>query len=88
MSEQKTKTTKTMKRRLKGEVVSTKMANTIIVRLTRMKMHPKYQKQYKINKRYKVHDAKGIAQVGNQVIFEECRPISKDKKWKLVKVIK
>jgi len=76
------------KRKLKGEVVSKKMAKTIVVKVTRMKMHPKYKKQYKISKKYKVHDEKQAANVGNEVIFEECRPISKEKKWRLIKIVK
>jgi small subunit ribosomal protein S17 len=79
---------KKMKRRLKGFVVSDKPDKTIIVSSGRMKMHPKYKKQYKVNKNYKVHDEKNLAKVGDQVIFEECRPLSKDKRWRLIKIIK
>ncbi len=85
MAEEKTKK---MKRRLKGFVISDKPAKTIIVRLTQRKMHPKYKKQYKVNKNYKVHDEKNIAKTGDQVIFEECRPLSKDKRWRLIEIIK
>lgn len=80
--------TKKMKRRLKGFVVSDKPDKTVLVRLTRMKMHSKYKKQYKVSKNYKVHDEKNIAKVGDQVIFEECRPLSKDKRWRLIEIIK
>ena len=75
------------KRKLQGEVVSKKMAKTIVVKVTRMKMHPKYKKQYKISKKYKVHDEKQAAIVGNEVIFGECRPLSKEKKWRLIKIV-
>jgi len=76
------------KRRFKGQVASAKMAKTIVVEITTSKMHPKYKKQYKVSKRYKVHDEKNAAKVGQTVIFQECRPLSKEKKWRLIKVIK
>ncbi len=75
------------KRKLQGIVKSKKMAKTIVVEVVRMKMHPKYKKQYKVSKKYKVHDEKQIASMGDKVIFEECRPLSKEKKWRLIKII-
>ncbi|HDQ22571.1 MAG TPA: 30S ribosomal protein S17 [Candidatus Uhrbacteria bacterium] len=77
-----------IKRRLKGIVVSDKMEKTIVVRVTRMKMYPKYKKRYKVSKKYKVHDEKNEAKIGQTVILEECRPLSKEKHWRLVQVIK
>lgn len=71
-----------------GEVVSDKMAKTIVVKVERIKMHPKYKKRFKVTKKYKVHDEKKQAKVGNVVEFIECRPISKSKKWRLIKVVK
>ncbi len=76
------------KRNLKCTVISAKMDKTIVVSLTRKKVHPKYKKQYKVSKQYKVHDEKSIAKVGDTVIIEECRPLSKDKTWRLVNIIK
>ena len=76
------------KRRLKGIVVSDKMTKTIVVKVTRMKMHSKYRKQYKVSENYKVHDEKEQAKIGNTVVFEECRSLSKDKKWRLIEIIK
>jgi len=75
-------------RKLKGIVLSNKMAKTIVVMVTALKMHPKYKKQYKVSKKYKVHDEKNIAKVGQEVIFQECRPLSKEKKWRLINIIK
>lgn len=75
---------KTHKRILQGTVVSTKMAKTIVVRVDRMKVNPKYRKQYQMSTRFKVHDEKGEAQVGDVVRFEETRPLSKDKRWRLI----
>ncbi len=74
-----------MDRSFRGVVVSDKMAKTIVVRVDRTVMHPKYRKRYIVSRRYKVHDEKGEAHVGDQVVFEECRPLSRDKRWRLVK---
>ncbi|MBN1325366.1 30S ribosomal protein S17 [Candidatus Falkowbacteria bacterium] len=76
------------KRAFEGIVVGNKMVKTISVLVTRSQMHPKYKKRYKISKKYKVHDENKQAQVGDKVSFEECRPISKDKKWRLIKIVK
>jgi len=75
-------------RQLTGKVVSTKMDKTAVVAVDRFIKHKKYNKQFVATKKYKVHDEKDIAKVGNIVLFQECRPISKDKCWKLVKVLK
>lgn len=71
-----------------GKVVSAKMKQTVVAVVERTKMHPKYHKQYKISTKFKVHDEKGEAKAGDTIEFIECRPISKDKKWRLVRVIK
>lgn len=85
MSEKKTGKNK---RFLEGMVVSDKMEKTISVMVVRRQMHSKYKKQFKISKKYKVHDETGLAKIGNLVIFGECRPISRDKKWRLIKIVK
>lgn len=72
------------KRRFTGVVVSDKMKKTIVVRIERVKTHAKYQKQYAVSKRYKVHDEKNEFKVGDVVAFEECRPYSKDKRWRVI----
>jgi small subunit ribosomal protein S17 len=72
------------KRTLQGVVVSNKMQKTIVVRVDRMKMNPKYQKQFKQSTKFKVHDEKGEYKVGDVVRFEETRPLSKDKRWRVV----
>ncbi len=76
------------KKRLEGIVVSDKMQKTIVVKVERLKKHPLYKKYYKVHKKFKAHDEKEIAKLGDRVIIEECRPISKEKRWRLVKVIK
>lgn len=68
----------------KGIIISDKMDKTIVVSVSRLKQHPKYKKRYKIDKKYKVHDPKNKFKTGDKVEFIECRPISKDKKWKVI----
>lgn len=77
-----------IKRKFQGEVVSNKMVKTIVVKVERVKVHPKYKKRYKVHKKFKVHDEKNEAKVGQVVIFEETRPLSKTKRWQLTKIIK
>lgn len=72
------------KRKLRGTVVSDKMQKTIVVKVEQVKQHPKYKRRYKIHKKYKVHDEKKEYKVGDQVIIEECRPLSKEKRWRVI----
>ncbi len=55
--------------------------------MERVKEHPKYKRRYKVHKKYKVHYNEGEFRLGDKVMIEECRPVSKDKKWKLIKKI-
>lgn len=71
-----------------GEVLSVKEDKTIHVLVKTTKLHPKYNKQYVTSRKYAVHDEKNEAQVGDLVLFQECRPISKTKRWRLVKILK
>ncbi|MFN7088596.1 MAG: 30S ribosomal protein S17 [Candidatus Paceibacteria bacterium] len=73
------------KRRLEGVVVSDKMQKTVVVAVERIKEHPKYKKRYKVTRRFKAHDEKNEYHVGDKVIIEECRPLSKEKRWRVVK---
>ncbi len=75
------------KRKLKGVVVSDKMQKTVVVKVERVKEHPKYKRRYKVHKKYKAHDEKGEFHVGDNVVIEEVSPISKDKKWKVIEKI-
>lgn len=70
---------------LEGVVVKAAMQNTVTVAVNRFVKHSKYRKYFKITKKYKVHDAEGTAQVGDKVVIRETRPISKDKRFVLVK---
>ena len=71
-------------RTMEGVVVSDKMAKTVVVEVSRTKKHPKYLKYYNISKRFKAHDENKQYKVGDKVIIEETRPISREKRWKVV----
>ena len=73
------------KKILSGVVVSNKMDKTAVVSVSNFEKHPKYQKYVKISKKYKAHDEDNTAIVGASVLIEECRPLSKDKHFKIVK---
>ncbi|PIZ89354.1 MAG: 30S ribosomal protein S17 [Candidatus Nealsonbacteria bacterium CG_4_10_14_0_2_um_filter_37_10] len=73
------------KRQLVGTITSNKIAKTVVVRVERLKEHPKYKRRFRVHKKYKAHDEKEEYQVGDRVIIEECRPISKEKRWKVIK---
>ncbi|HLD16898.1 MAG TPA: 30S ribosomal protein S17 [Coxiellaceae bacterium] len=76
----------TLPRTLVGEVVSNKMKDTIVVLVERQVMHPVYKKYIKRSTRVYVHDAGNTCQMGDRVLVQECRPISKTKCWKLVEI--
>lgn len=73
------------KKKLSGTIISNKMQKTVVVEVERLKEHPKYKRRYKLHKNYKAHVEGGEYAIGDKVIIEECRPISKDKKWKVIK---
>ena len=68
---------------LEGKVVSKKMSQTAVVLVVRRRTHPLYQKQYRQTKKYHVQDEIGT-KVGDRVKIQECRPLSKTKKWRIV----
>lgn len=74
-----------MKKQLTGKVVSNKMQKTVVVEVERIKEHPKYKKRYKVHKKYKAHQEEKEYKVGDRVIIEESRPISKNKRWRVIK---
>lgn len=73
-----------IKKKFDGVVVSNKMEKTIVVRVDRVIQHPKYKKRYTVSKNYKVHDEKNKYNEGDKVSFIECRPLSKDKRWRAI----
>lgn len=72
-------------KRFNGVVVSDKNDKTIIVKVETVKVHPKYKKRYVVSRRYKVHDENNEFKTGDKVVFVECRPLSRDKRWRIVK---
>lgn len=76
-----------MARKLQGIVVSDKMLKTRVVAVTRFKLHPKYRKYYKVTNRFKAHDEKNEYKTGDKVLIKETRPLSKEKRWRIVEKI-
>lgn len=77
-----------MKKTLEGTIISNKMQKTVVVEVATAKVHPKYKKKYKFSKNYKADTAGQDFKIGDKVLIQECRPISKDKKWKVAKKLK
>ncbi len=76
---------KLIRKRFSGVVISDKSDKTIVVKVDRVKVHPKYLKRYKVSRKYKVHDENNEYHVGDKVTFVECRPLSRDKRWRVAK---
>ncbi|HUA38035.1 MAG TPA: 30S ribosomal protein S17 [Candidatus Sulfopaludibacter sp.] len=70
-----------------GEVISNKMAKTIVVRVERRFPHPRFRKVVTAYKKFYAHDEKGEAKPGDRVRIEETRPLSKTKRWRLIEVV-
>lgn len=70
-----------------GIVVSDKMEKTIVVSIATMDLHPIYKKRVKKTTKFKAHDENNVAQVGDRVRIMETRPLSRDKRWRLVEVL-
>ncbi len=83
MTDKETK--KNIGKTLSGVVVSDKMKKTIVVSVNRFVKHPKYGKYFKVSKKYKAHDENNECKIGDKVTIMECKPISKDKRFKVVK---
>ncbi len=75
------------KKTLIGLVASDKMSKTIVVEVTRKTMHPIYHKYITRRKRYKAHDENDDCRIGDRVLIEECRPLSRDKRWRLKQIL-
>ena len=74
-------------RQLTGTVVSDKMDKTVTVVVERQVMHPTIGKVVKRSKKYHAHNDNNDAKVGDRVVIEECRPISKTKAWRVAKLV-
>ncbi len=83
-----TEKAKSGRKNLVGLVVSTKMAKTIVVEVSRQKAHPLYERVVSRSKKFYAHDEEQTAHVGDYVRIEETRPLSRLKRWKLKEVVK
>ncbi|PIQ78249.1 30S ribosomal protein S17 [Candidatus Peregrinibacteria bacterium CG11_big_fil_rev_8_21_14_0_20_46_8] len=72
-------------RSITGTVVKNKMDKSIVVKVDSLKKHPKYNKNYRVSKRFVAHDPENTFNVGDTVTIYEHRPISKTKRWTVVK---
>ena len=70
-----------------GVVVSDAMQKTRVVQIERVYRHPKYQRVIRMSKRLKAHDEGNESKVGDRVLIEETRPLSRDKRWRIRKIL-
>ena len=70
-----------------GVVVSDAMLKTRVVRIERVYRHPKYQRVIRMSKKLKAHDEANESHVGDRVLIEETRPMSKEKRWRIRKIL-
>jgi small subunit ribosomal protein S17 len=76
------------KRRTKvGRVVSDKMDRTVVVSVERLRRHPIYKRVVRLSSKFKAHDETNDARVGDTVRIEESRPLSREKRWRVVEVV-
>lgn len=75
-------------RELRGVVISNKMDKTVVVKVDTVKTHPIYKKQYIVSNKYKAHDETNQYKLNDAVVIRQVRPISKDKKWEVIRKIK
>jgi len=75
------------RQRKQGRVASDKMQKTIVVAVEELKRHRVYKRTYRYTTRFKAHDEYNEARIGDIVVIEETRPLSKEKRWKLVKIL-
>jgi small subunit ribosomal protein S17 len=72
------------KRQLKGEVVSDKMQKTAVILVRKIKTDPLYRKRIRLSRRFKADNPDNKFKVGDFVIIEECRPLSREKRWRII----
>mgnify|MGYP000868963185 CR=1 FL=1 len=78
---------KTNKRTLEGFVVSDKMDKTVVVAVQRLTPHPLYGRVMRRTAKYKAHDESNACHAGDRVMIQECRPLSRDKSWRVIRVL-
>ena len=77
----------TKRKVLQGVVISDKMDKTVTVEINTLVLHKKYKKYVKRRVRYKAHDEKNLCEIGNKVLIEATRPLSKTKRWVVVSIV-
>jgi small subunit ribosomal protein S17 len=87
MSKPDVKEKKGRRKALVGVVVSDKMDKTVIVRVERRVLHPRYKKYIRKRKKYKAHDPQNLCKIGDVVQIEESKPLSREKRWRVVRTI-
>jgi len=78
----------TNRKKMIGIVVKDKMNKTVVIEVEKVSKHPQYHKYLKAKKRYKAHDEENKCKVGDKVLIVETRPLSKEKKWVVKKIVK
>ena len=76
-----------VKKTREGVVVSDKMTKTRVVEIERVYRHPRYERVITRSKRLKAHDEQNTSKVGDRVLIEETRPLSKEKRWRILQVV-
>jgi small subunit ribosomal protein S17 len=79
--------TRSLRKERSGTVISDRMEKTIVVSVERTVMHPKYKKYLKRRARVKAHDETNQCHLGDRVRIVECRPLSRDKRWRVSEVL-
>ena len=80
--------TRGLRKERNGVVISDRMQKTVVVSLERTVMHPKYKKFLRRRTKVKAHDESNQCHIGDRVVIVECRPLSRDKRWRVSKVLK
>lgn len=75
-------------RKLTGTVMTDKMVKTVVVRVDRLKKHTKYHKYFRVSRKFKAHDEKNEYRAGDVVEIQETRPLSRDKKWVVIGLVR
>ncbi len=70
-----------------GVVVSDKMEKTRVVRIERVFRHARYERVIRLSKKLKVHDEQNASHIGDRVVIEETRPLSRDKRWRIREIL-
>ncbi len=78
----------TSRQSIVGKVISDKMDKTVVVQVESLKQHPKYKKFMRTRKNYKAHDGANECSLGDIVKCDETRPLSRDKRWRVVEILK